>query len=258
VTTPSERVQPVTQKRNRVAQGTPGAGRFATEEARESDISLELQQEIVEAHELAHLGISTVHRSDGVTVARNNIGPGITCPFCHGEESRQEICSSCFGRGRILDVPFCPRPWDEVFSTPTGGVIHLGGHDCQPSGGSCKVTDQFDVVVSLYSRTGWGPDRGVEHHTHTMIDGDLDPSDHERIHELADRVVEAAEAGKRVLVRCQAGMNRSGLVTALALVKMGWEPDDAMDHMRSQRSPYVLFNESFVDFVRSTETNRTA
>ena len=49
-----------------------------------------------------------------------------------------------------------------------------------------------------------------------------------------------------VLVRCQAGLNRSGLVTALVLLLAGWEPGDAVRHIRARRSPHALFNRHFV------------
>ncbi|MDQ1249161.1 MAG: hypothetical protein QG597_3535 [Actinomycetota bacterium] len=56
-------------------------------------------------------------------------------------------------------------------------------------------------------------------------------------------------AGDAVLVRCQAGMNRSGLVTALVLVMSGLTPGQAVTLIRVQRSPGALFNEHFVTWL---------
>ena len=53
------------------------------------------------------------------------------------------------------------------------------------------------------------------------------------------------KAGDRVLVRCQAGVNRSGLVTALILLLDGWQPDKIVEHLRARRSSRVLSNDDF-------------
>lgn len=198
------------------------------------------------AHDLAQHGILTITLPDGRKVAWNTNGPTLPCPACLGEKEKQATCSDCFGRGVTQSVPFCERPWDEPVSN-----LFIGGHDSQT--GDCRVTDQFDVVVSLYTRDDFGPDEGIEHHTHAMIDGSLDDEDHQRIHELADITAAAVRDGKKVLVRCQAGMNRSGLVTGLAMMKMGWTFDEALAKMRDVRGPYVLFNDDFRDFLKTQE-----
>lgn len=261
--TPTERVTAARRQaalRARVRRGATGAGRFTAEERPEADLGLEPANhgdvgqpgEVVEEHELSHLGVYTVTRADGSIVARNITKPACACPRCHGENEKQSMCPECAGRGVVFDIPHCDRPWDQVYEHPSGGTLHLGGHVCQPAGGSCVITDQFDTVVSLYSQEGFGPDPGVTHHTHKMIDGGLDPADHARLHELADEVVTSVSSGEAVMVRCMAGMNRSGLVAGLALVKMGWGANEAITRMREARSPYVLFNEDFTAFIRET------
>lgn len=261
--TPTERANSARRNaalRKRLRRGTVGAGRFTAEERPETRLGLSpadasdvgQPDEVVEEHELSHLGIYTVTRADGSIVARNTAKPACACPRCHGESEKQSTCPECAGRGVIYDIPHCDRPWDQIYEHPSGGTLHLGGHVCQPAGGSCVVTDQFDTVVSLYSHDGFGPDPGIAHHTHTMIDGALDPADHDRVLELADEVVTAVSRGDAVMVRCMAGMNRSGLVAGLALVKIGWDADEAINHMREARSPYVLFNTDFTDFIRAT------
>lgn len=200
-------------------------------------------------HHLAHLGISTVTLHDGTVVAHNANGAQLPCPVCLGDLARQANCSECAGRGKIQNVPYCDRPWDEIVPG-----LYLGGHDNQPAGGDARVRDQFDVVVSLYSRDGYGPDPGIPHHTHAMIDGDLAPRDHAHVHRLADAAVTAMNRDQQVLVRCQAGMNRSGLVAGLALIKTGWRAADAIEHMRAVRGPYVLFNTSFTDYLHDQDT----
>ena len=199
-------------------------------------------------HELSHLGIFTATLADGRVVAHNTNGPNIVCPQCTGERDRQVNCAECAGRGMVGNVPYCPRNWDHV----TEGLF-LGGHDNQPGGGDARVSDQFDVVVSLYARDGYGPSDGVAHHTHEMIDGALDERDHDHIRRLATTVNEALDSNQTVLVRCLAGMNRSALVSGVALIQRGWTTDEAVSRMREVRSEYVLFNQHFVAFLRAEE-----
>jgi protein-tyrosine phosphatase len=51
-------------------------------------------------------------------------------------------------------------------------------------------------------------------------------------------------------VRCQAGINRSGLVVALMLMRDGLSAEDAITLIRSKRSQYALDNAYFVDYLR--------
>ena len=49
-----------------------------------------------------------------------------------------------------------------------------------------------------------------------------------------------------VLVHCQAGLNRSGLILAAAMILGGWDVQHAIEHLRTERSPAVLCNQTFV------------
>jgi hypothetical protein len=60
------------------------------------------------------------------------------------------------------------------------------------------------------------------------------------------------KGGSKLLVRCAAGENRSGLITLLILQKHGIETDEAVSLIRTQRqkgSP--LHNQNFIEFARS-------
>lgn len=59
------------------------------------------------------------------------------------------------------------------------------------------------------------------------------------------------------LVHCQAGLNRSGIVAARALMMRGRSADGAIDLLRTQRSPAVLCNVAFADFLRSIDEPAT-
>jgi Dual specificity phosphatase, catalytic domain len=62
--------------------------------------------------------------------------------------------------------------------------------------------------------------------------------------------------GKTVFIHCRLGLNRSGLLTGLVLIDEGYRAKDAIEMMRTLRSPYVLENETFERYVLSeTPTN---
>ena len=52
-----------------------------------------------------------------------------------------------------------------------------------------------------------------------------------------------------MLIRCQAGLNRSGLVTALVLIMAGWAPEDAIRRIRVRRSVNALCNRHFTTWL---------
>jgi hypothetical protein len=60
---------------------------------------------------------------------------------------------------------------------------------------------------------------------------------------------ERVGAGRRVLVHCWAGLNRSGVVTARALMAMGATATEAITAVREARGPYALSNPAFVEWL---------
>lgn len=64
-------------------------------------------------------------------------------------------------------------------------------------------------------------------------------------------VAEALSKGKRVLVTCAAGINRSALVAGLALVRhTKMTADEIVKLMRERRHPDCLFNQHFVEVLK--------
>ena len=108
--------------------------------------------------------------------------------------------------------------------------------------------EDFDTVVTMYSyaqAAGWH----VKELRHGIYDSDMrdfDPTD------LFD-IVRTAHAdwkkGKKVLIRCQAGWNRSGLVMGLVLIRDGMPAEDAVKIIRARRSRNALCNSHFVDYL---------
>lgn len=74
-----------------------------------------------------------------------------------------------------------------------------------------------------------------------------------RILEAAKVVAAFDSAGKRVLVSCHMGLNRSGVVAALALVLEGASPDEAIESVRAARGPLALHNRAFIELVRKAK-----
>jgi hypothetical protein len=143
-------------------------------------------------------------------------------------------------------MPLCEEPWNEVVPG-----LFMGGHDVRSqSATACVVGDEFDLVVSLTSRRGYGPTEGVEHVVSRLADAVLDEQNEARVRELGSLVAAAVSDARRVLVRCSGGLNRSGVVVAEALVQLGHAPDEAVALVRAARGPWALTNPGFVEFLR--------
>jgi len=151
-------------------------------------------------------------------------------------------CPACAGTGRATRMPLCEDPWNEVVPG-----LFMGGHDVRAqSASACVVRDEFDLVVSLTTREGYGPSPGVEHVVARLADAVLDAPNAARVRELGTLVATAVDEGRRVLVRCSGGLNRSGVVVAEALVQLGHSPDEAIRAVRAARGPWALTNPGFV------------
>ena len=107
----------------------------------------------------------------------------------------------------------------------------------------------FDTVVTLYSAAN-AVSHNVKEMRFAFHDGDMSDLDPEG--DLYFMVREAHadwKAGKKVLIRCQAGINRSGLVTALVLIRDGQTPEDAIRLIRDKRCEAALSNSRFEEYL---------
>ncbi len=171
----------------------------------------------------------------------------VLCHACYAEPDAMPDCAACHGSGRATRMPLCDDPWNEVVPG-----LWQGGHDVRSHRRfACVVTDQFDLVVSLVDRGGYGPDEGVEHHVFRIADAVVDTLVAERLQELATVVAAAVREDRRVLVRCSGGLNRSGLVVARTLVELGHPVSEAVDLVRAARGPWALTNPMFVAHLKS-------
>jgi len=82
----------------------------------------------------------------------------------------------------------------------------------------------------------------------TIDDGET-PEDHEMHWSLVELIARSVQRGKKVLVHCGAGLNRSGLICALVYRELtGCSGLEAVDHVRHCRK-LSLFNTRFVSFI---------
>jgi Dual specificity phosphatase, catalytic domain len=76
--------------------------------------------------------------------------------------------------------------------------------------------------------------------------------------DVAGFVAALVESGNRVLIHCTQGLNRSGLVAALALMRMGRAPVDAIETVREARGEDeegfgALGNDAFVGWLLQSQ-----
>ena len=106
----------------------------------------------------------------------------------------------------------------------------------------------FDSAVSLCAYSlpmGWF----VKELRYAFPDGPVDAKVYSEVEAVADWIFKEWKSGRRVLVRCQAGINRSSLVAVLVLLRDGWTVDDAIAQVRAKRNQYALSNKHFEKYL---------
>ncbi len=121
-----------------------------------------------------------------------------------------------------------------------------------PPKGPYVAMSGFDVLVLCAREFQPPPEKypGVDVIYAPSHDEEFDFDDQRQVKTItdaADAVVRAARTGRKILVTCYMGWNRSGLVTALALHQLtGASGKDCIRQVRSQREG-ALFNEDFCE-----------
>ena len=106
----------------------------------------------------------------------------------------------------------------------------------------------FDVVFDL---CGWDRREGVEDRPYVFLPIDDVPwiDDPEAIDDLGRAVASLVRAGRRVVVNCAAGRNRSGLLVGRALIELGYPADAAIALVRLARGQHALSNHEFARWL---------
>lgn len=132
-----------------------------------------------------------------------------------------------------------------------------------PEEGLCLHNHGFDVLV-LCAQNYQTPAEKFPHVEVVYapnVDDLWQPPSEQRLRiasEAAKKVASFVREGKKVLVTCQAGLNRSGLVSAMALhVLHGWSGTRCVKQVQDRRFD-ALFNTQFVTVLRKLRAKRRA
>jgi hypothetical protein len=147
----------------------------------------------------------------------------------------------------IMDHPEAGTPL-YLGETPEREDVLYGVRRGSPSTSEVYTLEKIDVRVNLYGGNV-GADWGVMEYRFPFYDSSLDPEQVRRLHSIADLAVVEWASGNRVAVNCQAGLNRSSLIMALMLRKVGMTSAEAITLMREKRSHYVLCNDHFEAYL---------
>ena len=122
-------------------------------------------------------------------------------------------------------------------------VIHLAQTNNRP-----RTDLPFDAIVTMYA---WArpADWKVQEFRYGVPDASITDIDLDRLRQAVEFGYDRWKQGDRVLVRCQAGLNRSGLVLALILIKDGKTAEEAIALIRQNRGEDALFNNDFHDWL---------
>lgn len=132
--------------------------------------------------------------------------------------------------------------------TDDDDVIHLAARR-RPAGYL-----PFESIVTMYA-VARPADWSVQEFRYGIPDASIGEIDLARLKEAVEFGFRRWKAGDRVLVRCQAGLNRSGLVTALILMKAGHDAESAIAKIRKERAEVALFNGEYVRWLVSEGVN---
>lgn len=132
--------------------------------------------------------------------------------------------------------------FDDPIAEILPGQLYLGP-DQRPG-----TLQGIDVVVGVAKDRpvhSWDHPNVIVQHFSIVDDGPPEPNDRARAADAADFVLGHIAAGRKVLVSCYAGLNRSGWVVALVLKKKGMTGKDAVKLIRERRGYSALSNEFF-------------
>lgn len=144
-----------------------------------------------------------------------------------------------------LDVPYISCITDDSFGS-VGRRIWQGGVE-----DGLVLPGHFQHVVRLHSQSYI-----IKHRVQTNLQVRMQDSVEQAldiVETLADYVVSLFKSPGEgdILIHCQVGLNRSGVVMGRVLQKLGWEAGDILRHLREVRDPEVLFNPAFEGWLIS-------
>jgi hypothetical protein len=108
---------------------------------------------------------------------------------------------------------------------------------------------RFDKILNLWPWGSYFVPEGTEKIDVVAYDGS--EVDYNTFQNAAILVMDWLEEGHKVLVHCQAGLNRSSFVVALVLMeRYKMSADEAINHIRKSRSEMCLCNDEFRQYLK--------
>jgi protein-tyrosine phosphatase len=146
--------------------------------------------------------------------------------------------------------------WSEVLpNLYQGGTDDFDTMDYNRTNKPFITKENFDTVITLYA-VARPVDWFVKEIRYGVWDGSMADFSGEDIFDLVKVAHEDWKSGKKVLIRCQAGWNRSGLIMALVLMREGYTAEETISLIREKRSPYALCNKHFERFLLSEDASK--
>lgn len=140
---------------------------------------------------------------------------------------------------------------DLIYEHPSGGRLYQAGVHAVPADVSGLGVSLLVVATELYERQPGHPDvvlalfpdeEGLPDWRWKQIEQAVVPA--------VARMVAALEAGEGVLAVCRAGINRSSMLSGLALnAASDLTPQEVVARIRERRDPGCLGNEDFLSVV---------
>lgn len=134
-----------------------------------------------------------------------------------------------------FDVPFISQVHDNLWQGGCADGLVLPTH--------------INYIVSLYVWEKYTINHKVRGELYIRMYDDPNQAT-DQIDDIAQQVNKWRKRGN-VLVHCQAGLNRSSLVVAKALMLEGFTADEAIKLIRDKRSPACLCNAGFERYLRN-------
>lgn len=141
--------------------------------------------------------------------------------------------------------------------TEIGPGFHLGAHPGSSFVGEVPPVDLWEVAAGNENPADSAPALvamapAIFHLPLRDDVRELESSSTRRlVRATSGMVAEALRSRLAVLVTCSRGLNRSALVAALALVRLGHDPKDVVVGLRDARSRLVLSNRGYERYVLS-------
>ena len=139
---------------------------------------------------------------------------------------------------------------DHTMITRIQAGLHLGG--CRAAG-LLPVPAHIDHIVRLTTTDFYDLDSAPQLLSNTVLDVlDTTTQDLSALWPVAEHIATTIPESEDVLIHCQMGINRSAaLMARVLMLRNSCTADEAVALLRARRSPFVLFNEHFVEQLRA-------